>query len=158
MGAQGVLTTGSFEVQHLYNGPPDPLNPTADITITVTLLDDNQGSVQQTIAISNPGIQTSNVAIDTTPDVPKLVFVPAQIPQRVLDQTSAAPLGQQAVEQRVAHSEMITAQERYLELVVLSPDGEIIETHRLSDEALSDVRGFFSALPPTRSQKSRRRS
>jgi hypothetical protein len=151
-GAEGVLTTGSFEVQHLYNGPPDPLNPTADITITVTLLDDNQGSVQQTIAITNPGIQTANVAIDTTPDVPKLVFVPPQVPQRVLDQSSAAPLSLVSAEQHTAHNEMITAQERYLELVVLSPDGEIIETHRLSDEALSDMRGFFATLPDNRYQ------
>jgi hypothetical protein len=151
-GAQGVLTTGSFEVQHLYNGPPDPLNPTANITITVTLLDDNQGSVQQTVAISNPGIQTINVAIDTTPDVPKLVFVPPQVSARVLDQTSAAPLSLVSPEQHVAHNELITAQERYLELVVLSPDGQIIETHRLSDEALSDMRGFFATLPDNRYQ------
>ena len=86
-GNEGVLTTGSFEVEHRYLGPPDPLHPTADIPITVTLIDDNGGTVSDAIAIGNPGIDVVNVAIDTTPDVPRLEFIPQQMVQVILDRT-----------------------------------------------------------------------
>ena len=45
-GSEGVATTGSFDVVHLYLGPPNPLNPSADITVTVTVFDDNLGSTR----------------------------------------------------------------------------------------------------------------
>jgi len=149
-GSQGVLTTGSFEVQHKYLGPPDPLNPTAPIPITVTLIDDNGGTLVQSITITNPGIETTNVAIDTTPDVPRLAFVPQQATQVLIDQTSAAPQGLQASNFQVGHSELAVTSDQYLELQVISPDGKVIGTYRLSDEALTDLRGLFATLPDSR--------
>ena len=36
-----ALTPASFTLTHIYTGPPDPLHPTADITITVKVADDD---------------------------------------------------------------------------------------------------------------------
>ena len=149
-GSEGVLTTAGMEVQHMYSGPPDPLNPSADIPITVTFMDDNGGTVVQSIAVSNPGIQTINVAIDTTPQVPRLVFTPQVSVQGIIEQQSAAPQSLQPSTARIVPGEMVAASDRYLELVVVSPDGSEIERYRLSDEALVDLRGLFAKLPDNR--------
>ena len=89
-GSEGVATTGSFDVVHQYLGPPNPLNPSADITVTVTVFDDNLGSDEASIAIGNPGIQVVNVAIDTTPDVARLEFIPQPTQQVILNQTATS--------------------------------------------------------------------
>jgi hypothetical protein len=149
-GDVGVKTTGSFEITHKYLGPPDPLNPTADIKITVAVVDDNNASVSDFVTITNPGINTFNVAIDTTPDVPRLVLVTQPPPQALLDQQSAAPSSLQPNVPRIARSELTTTSDRYLELVVVSPDGNEIERYRLGDEALVDLRGLFATLPDNR--------
>ena len=78
-----TLTTGSAAVQHTYLGPPDPLHPTADITITLTVYDDDGGNVTDFIAVGNPGITGDAVAIDTTPDVPRLDLTDAADDRRV---------------------------------------------------------------------------
>jgi hypothetical protein len=149
-GSASVLTTGSFEVQHRYLGPPDPLNPTADIVITLTLLDDNGGSVEASVAVGNPGIETTMVAIDTTPQVPRLEFAPPAPPEALLDQQSSSVQGFQSTTVRVAGGELTATSERYLVLVVISPDGEESEPYLLKDEALLDLRGFFATLPENR--------
>jgi hypothetical protein len=141
-----------FEVQHRYLAPPDPLNPTAPITITVTLMDDNGGTVVQSVQVDNPGINTFNVAIDTTPDVPRLAFNPQPPPPVLLDRQTAALSSLQSSEVRTARSEMPITADRYLELVVVSPDGEAVARYRLSDEALGDLRGLFRTLPDNRYQ------
>ncbi|MCC7476219.1 MAG: hypothetical protein IT425_12555 [Pirellulales bacterium] len=146
-GDEGVMSTGSFEVEHRYFGPPDPLHPTADIPITVTLADDNGGSFTQTVLVGNPGIQEINVAIDTTPDVARLEYVPQQLVHRLLDRQSGSMLGQQSQSARVANSEMSITSERYLELVVISPEGKEVLRYRLKDEAISNLRGLFATLP-----------
>jgi hypothetical protein len=146
-GSEGVSTTGSFEVEHQYNGPPDPLHPAADIVITVTLIDDNGGTVSDAIAIGNPGIDVVNVAIDTTPDVPRLEYVPQQMVQVLLDRTTTTPQTLQTLNTRVASSELTLTSDRYLELNVISPEGKVIAQYRLKDEALTDLRGLIATLP-----------
>jgi hypothetical protein len=149
-GNVGVATTGSFGITHQYLGPPDPLNPTADIKITVAVVDDNNASVSDFVTISNPGINTFNVAIDTTPDVPRLVLVSQPPPQGLLDQQSAAPSSLQPNVAQIVHNELTLTSDRFLELVVVSSDGNEIEHYRLSDEALVDLRGLFATLPDNR--------
>ncbi len=146
-GGVGVATTGSFGISHQYLGPPDPLNPSANIQITVTVVDDNNGSVSDFTTITNPGIQTTMVAIDTTPQVPRLEFVPQQPPEALLDQQSSAPQSLQASQSRIARGEITTASDSYMELVVVTPDGKEIGPYRLKDEALLDLRGLFATLP-----------
>ena len=146
-GNEGIVTTGSFEVEHRYLGPPDPLHPTADINITVTLIDDNGGTVVDAIAVGNPGIQVINVAIDTTPDVPRLELVQPPVMQVFIDRSNTTPQSLVNPRVRVANSELAATSDRYLELQVISPDDEVLETHRLSDDALADLRALIATLP-----------
>jgi hypothetical protein len=142
-----TLTTGGSEIMHTYLGPPDPLNPTADIIITLTLVDDNGGSVSAQVAIGNPGIDTVNVAIDTTPQVPKLEFVPPAPIQVLIDQTSSSIQNLQSQTGRVARSELAVTSERFLELVSYSPDGQETGRYILKEEALANLRALFASLP-----------
>ncbi|HEX3599615.1 MAG TPA: hypothetical protein VHU84_05695, partial [Lacipirellulaceae bacterium] len=148
VGGEGVPTTGSFDVQHKYAGPPNPGDPTAKIPITVTIVDDNLGATDPAmIKISNPGIQVINVAIDTTPQVPRLVFTQQQVAQVLLNQGTNTPQSLQVVDTRVVSNELAATSDRYLELDVISPDGKITQRYRLKDEALADLRGLIATLP-----------
>jgi PKD repeat protein len=141
-----TLTTGSAQVQHRYLGPPNPLHPTADIVITLTVYDDDGASVADTVAISNPGIQTSGVAIDTTPDVPRL-----DLTQRPMTEVYVADQGGltqllQVPDVRGGGGEVAASDERYLEVREVSPDGTEGQGYRIKDEALLDLRSFFATL------------
>jgi large repetitive protein len=142
-----TMTTGGSVIQHTYLGPPDPLHPTADIVISVTLVDDNGGTAVGSIAITNPGIQSQMVAIDTTVNVPRLVIPEAQMVEAAppAQLTSTQSLQRQDV--RTASSELTAASERYWELRVVYFDGTEGEGYRLKDEALNDLRKLFSTLP-----------
>ncbi len=143
----GVHTTGGFEVQHKYTGPPNPLNPSADIAITVTVMDDNNGFVAGTIFVPNPGIETINVAIDTTPQVPRLEYLPPAPPQPLLNQSTATILGLQSNDVGGGGGDSAVTSERFLELVAYAPDGSEVGRYRLQEEALADLRGLFAKLP-----------
>jgi hypothetical protein len=149
-GNVGVTTTGSFGITHQYLGPPDPLNPTNNIKIAVSVVDDNNASVSDFVTITNPGITTINVAIDTTPDVPRLALPAQTLPPVILDQQSAAPTSVQASLLSASRFEETTTEDRFLELVVVSPDGIETDRYRLNDESLSDLRGLFATLPDNR--------
>jgi len=149
-------TPTTYTLEHFYTGPPDPQNPTADIIISVVIHDDDaaiSGVVEngisnlESIAITNPGIDSVNVAIDTTPQVPRLEFSPTPPLQTLLDQSSATIQSLQSNDVGAAGGETAVSSERFLELVAYSPDGTEIGRYRLSEEALSDLRGLFATLP-----------
>jgi hypothetical protein len=146
-GDEGIDTTGSFEVQHTYTGPPNPLNPTADIGIRVTVVDDNNGSVSDIIFVPNPGIETINVAIDTTPQVPRLEVVVQATPPVILDNGSGTVQGLQTSDFGGAGGEGAVTSERFLELVAYSPDNKVIGRYRLKEEWLANLRALFAKLP-----------
>jgi PKD repeat protein len=147
-GGEIVPTTGSFEIEHRYVGPPNPNNPTANIRIDVAVVDDNNGSVSDFITVRNPGIQVVNVAIDTTPDVPRLELAPPPVVQVFIDPASSFAQGLQQTTARVARSELTATTDRYLELQVIAADGKtVLSRHRIPDEVLSDLRAFFATLP-----------
>jgi hypothetical protein len=152
-------TPVSLSFVHQYTGPPDPLNPTADITIRVMIFDDDQliaGVVQpgisneESVIIGNPGISTPGVAIDTTPNVPRLSFAAASPSAVFIPEQAAATQTLQTALGRVAGGEAAATAERYLRLCVIRPDGEIDKCFRIKDEALYDLRGFFASLPDNR--------
>jgi hypothetical protein len=158
-GAVPPGTPLSFTLEHFYTGPPDPLHPTADIIITVKIHDDDAlfaGVVEagisnlESVAISNPGIETTRVAINTTPQVPRLEFTPPAPAEVFVDQTTSSVQSLESTEVRVASGESAITSDRYLVLVVVSPDGQEIESHRVKDEALQDLRGLFATLPENR--------
>jgi PKD repeat protein len=152
-------TPMSFTLVHFYTGPPDPLHPTADITITVKVFDDDAlvaGVVAPGISnlesatISNPGINTTVVAIDTTPDVPRLEFTPPAAPDVFIPTALPSTQTQQTITPRIGSAEAVVAAERFLRLCVIRPDGQPLKCFRIKDEALYDLRGFFATLPDNR--------
>ncbi|HEY3392612.1 MAG TPA: PKD domain-containing protein [Lacipirellulaceae bacterium] len=146
-GDADILTQGSFVVQHRYLGPPNPANATADIPITVTVMDDNNDSVSDTILVSNPGIQTNDVPVTPVADPPRLAVLPAAQTQVFIDQQASTSIGLQTTETRVPRNELLITTDLYLELEVVGPDGEVISVHRIEDEVLFDLRAFFRTLP-----------
>jgi hypothetical protein len=146
----GPGTLGSFDIQHRYLGSPNPNNPAADIPISVQVIDDNNDLDSASITVKNPGINTSNVAIDTTPDVPRLALIPQAPLPVLLNQQSAAPSSLQPTVAHVSRSELTTTSERYFELVVVTQDGNEDERYVLKDEALVDLRQLFATLPDNR--------
>jgi PKD repeat protein len=146
-GDETTLTDGSFIVQHRYLGPPDPEHPVDDIQITVTVMDDNNGSVSDFILVSNPGIQTPDVPIAPVPSLPSIqVLAPPQT-QVFIDQQTSTAIGLQTTETRLPSSELPITTDLYLELEVVGPDGLPVSTHRIRDEELFDLRAFFRRLP-----------
>jgi hypothetical protein len=87
------------------------------------------------------------VAIDTTPDVPRLDIIPPPVTQVFIDRQSSFTQGLQQTDARVVTTELTATSERYLELEVVAPDGTVISRHRIRDEALYDLRAFFATLP-----------
>jgi hypothetical protein len=132
------------------------LNPTADIIITVKIFDDDAlfaGVVQpgisnlESVAIRVPGIETPNVTIGGSERRGGVQFIPPAPVQVALDQPSPLLQSVESLKVRVARGHPAIASERYLVLVVVSPEGEEIESHRVKEEALQDLRGLFATLP-----------
>jgi PKD repeat protein len=152
-------TPNTFVLVHQYTGPPDPNNPTADITIRVKIRDDDFATLGviepgesnvETVAISNPGIQTIMVAIDTTPDVPRLELSNPPTSETFVSQQAAATQVLQTADVRRGGGELAAATERFLQLHQVFPDGTLGPGYRIRDEALLDLRGFFRTLPDGR--------
>ncbi|TWT89872.1 hypothetical protein Mal64_02540 [Pseudobythopirellula maris] len=151
-------TPQTVVIEHTYTGPPDPLNPSADIVITVKVQDDDFGSTAlqvgesnlESVAIKNSGIEDNTV-----------VFVlatgggPAELPQREVvalppERVSDVDLESRSASEGAARSDASVASERYLELVVVYPDGTEGEGHRLKTESLDDLPALFRTLPENR--------
>jgi hypothetical protein len=106
--------------------------------------------VQDTVAVGNPGIDTVNQAIDTTPQVPRIEFVAQPVVPVLLDQTTSSIQTLQSANGRIASGEIAVTSERYLELVAFSPDGKETGRYKLKEEALANLRALFATLPDGR--------
>lgn len=149
-------TPQSFTLSHKYNGPPDPLNPAADITIRVKIHDDDFGtplvvqigeSNTEAIAISNPGEGKEAFYVDTTPQVPRLEFAARAEGGRFVATTAGVVQTRMGFDQRGAAGEPGVGAERFFELRVIYPDGTQSEGYRLPNDAISDIPALFRDLP-----------
>lgn len=146
----GGPTPRGFTVSHTYSGPPNPLHPAADIEIKVRLLDDDAGLDTGQVSVSNPGEGPHPVRIDTTPQVPRLVF-----PRRIaVEQFTQGESNNVEVVQgsrlRTSVGDIEAIGDRYYELRVIKPDGTMSEGHRLKPDVLGDLPGLFRTLPDSR--------
>ncbi|BBO35970.1 hypothetical protein PLANPX_5582 [Lacipirellula parvula] len=152
-----VAGNGQTQVfMHKYSGPPDPLNPTGDITLTVQVFDDDfdtpgvvaiGASNIETVDISQPGLGAEKFRIDTSPQVAILTFPDRQV----------VPLLPTAAESRLVTiittddggggGDTRAASERYLELCVINPDGTTGQRFRLPSNVLNNLPALFKNLP-----------
>ncbi|MCG8450446.1 MAG: PKD domain-containing protein, partial [Pirellulales bacterium] len=161
---------GAFTITltHTYAGPPNPLSPSADIDIRVVVVDDDFNiaaaggqvdgplvgqpimepgrSAFRMVAISNTGTGTTPVRIDTTPEVPRLVFpVRAESALQFEIVTSTEGLIE-SVDLRSSAGDAKAANERFLELRVIGATGDVSEGIRLKPQVLNNLPGFFVQL------------
>ncbi len=141
---------------HRYSGPPNPLNPSADIVISVVILDDDFGIANvadngrsniESVAISNPGIGAEPFRIDTTPQVPQLAFPLRVEPELLVDNANTNLALQQNVELRATSGETQATTDRFIELRVIDAEGNEGPGYRLRPEVLEDLPGLFRKLP-----------
>ncbi|MHB8897327.1 MAG: PKD domain-containing protein, partial [Thermoguttaceae bacterium] len=139
-----------FEASHTYSGPLDPLNPAADVPILVTVSDDDGDWVVATTYAEVPGEEVKNVYIDTTPDVPHLIFPRAA-------RWDADGPGNRTAEFVLASSDHdsvrpddFAASENYLVLRIVMPDGSEGSEYRLPDNALNILPEILGRLPDNR--------
>ena len=157
----------SYTITHQYLGPPNPLNPAADITISVKIWDDElvasslnvPEAVQpvtdpgesnvEIVVIGNFGTGSNDpVFIDTTPQVPMLTISERPADTVVVVDANTSVAVTTAGEISGAGGESVVTGERYLELKVINPDGtESEEGVPLSDRWLNNLPGLFRKLP-----------
>ncbi|NOY41843.1 MAG: hypothetical protein GXP26_08410 [Planctomycetes bacterium] len=152
----GMDGPGTFTVTlpHTYSGPPNPNNPAADIDIYVYVADDDFGdgviaagqSEIRMATIQNPGIGDQPVYIDTTPQVPRLIF-PSRVQNFLVQATSTDEGSRQGSSLRAAASDNNATTERFLELQVADAEGNFGEGHRLNSKVLNDLPQLFRSLP-----------
>ncbi|MGL4512904.1 MAG: hypothetical protein ACRCT8_07410 [Lacipirellulaceae bacterium] len=151
-------TPQTFVLQHRYTGPPDPLNPSADIRITVKVRDDDFGSAAtvigesnpESVEIDNPGIDENKVAIDTTPQAPPVEFPAPPVVLRGVERSADSSSDLRPTDLGSAGGDLSAASERFLELRVVGPDGVEGDGYRLKETALDDLPGLFARLPDGR--------
>ena len=150
-------TPEAFTLDHTYSGPPDPDNPSADIRITVKIRDDDFGtpliieigeSNVEFVVISQPGIgDQTPIVIDTTPQVPQLAARPPAVDASLSQVASTDQVLSSDGEVRGSAGDTKATNERYLELRVISSEGEESEGHRLPPTVLQNLRDLFRKLP-----------
>ncbi|QDV16090.1 Extracellular serine protease precursor [Gimesia panareensis] len=153
---------GSFVFQHTYTTNPDPQDPSADIPILVTMQGDKQftfsdgnGSLDFTSEadlLETPGEGLATVAIDTTPQVPQLIFPRQDV---ILDASSIQQIVFNIRENQLLETAINEANknaERLVFLRILAPNGDVIEDVPLDESDLDNLPKLFSTLPDGRYQ------
>ncbi|WP_417396525.1 LamG-like jellyroll fold domain-containing protein [Gimesia chilikensis] len=153
---------GSFVFEHTYTANPDAGNPAADIPILVTMQGDKQftfsdgnGTLDFTSeadVLETPGEGLATIAIDTTPQVPQLIFPQQEVilDASSLQQTVFSMRETQLLE--TAINEANRNAERLVFLRILAPNGDVIEDVPLQESDLDNLPKLFSTLPDGRYQ------
>jgi hypothetical protein len=143
----GGSTPQDFSVTHHYFGPPDPLNPAADVDIQIRLLDDDLGFDTGLVSVSNTGDGTRPVRIDTTPQVPRLVFPKLVVAESLLESNAVNLEIGGGTDLSSAVGDTKATGEHYFLLRVFTPQGEQGAGYRLKADSLQDLPGLFRTLP-----------
>ena len=143
---------GTFTAPHNFSGNPDASNPAAPITITVTLLSDDRihftgyEVTTLTTTIDVPGEGLSAKRIDTTPQVPHLVF-PTPAPVTAAPPPTVVSFTNSLVIQSGGNMEEATdSEERVVILRVVLPSGKEGEAVRFPESQLDDLQAVFKKL------------
>ncbi len=142
-------TRGSIVIEHRFNAANLLSAPTLPLRVTIqaTVQDDDAGQVSGSIQVRTPGLgQINPPLVVATDGRGPAEFVPPPPITVALAQPSSLLLSVQSQDRRVSSSSTVSS-EMYLELVVISPEGEEVERYRLKDDALLDLRGLFATLP-----------
>jgi PKD repeat protein len=160
-------TPETFQFLHTYSGPPNPLNPAADIVITVKIRDDDFGTATsrpesranpadasldgqsnlESVAITNPGIGGLPFRIDTTPQIALLTLPERTVNAGVVTTTNVVAVDSTTDEISGSAGESRAASERFLELRIIEPDGTISRRFRLPPQVLDNLPALFRNLP-----------
>ncbi|MCA9260230.1 MAG: PKD domain-containing protein, partial [Planctomycetales bacterium] len=148
-------TPATLTLHHTYTGPPDPLHPAASIVISVKVRDDDFGtgvttlgeSNTETVAIDNPGEGVNPVRIDTTPQVPRLTFPERTVVEPLPSVTAGPQESAAGGDVRGSGGESKAANERFLELRIVYPDGAEGPGVQLSFQSLNNLPALFRNLP-----------
>ncbi len=153
---------GSFIFTHNYTANPNTSNPAADIPILVRIQGDKQFTfsdgtgildfTSETGLLETPGDGLATVAIDTTPQVPLLLFPQNEI---ILDSTSTQSSVFTSKETQLIESAINEANknaERLVFLRIIAPNGNIIEDVPLQESDLDNLPKLFKSLPDGRYQ------
>lgn len=153
---------GSFVFEHTYAANPNVQNPAADIPILVTMqgdlqftFSDSTGSLDFTSeagVLETPGEGLANVAIDTTPQVPQLIFPQSEV---ILDASSnqlSIFTTKDTLSIESAFEDANKNVERLVFLRILAPNGNTIEDVPLQESDLDNLPQLFQSLPDGRYQ------
>ncbi|MGI9427661.1 MAG: hypothetical protein ACR2NM_03305, partial [Bythopirellula sp.] len=114
-------------------------------------IDEPGRSDPQMTTISNLGIGSAPVVIDTTPQVPRLNFPQPDEGMFFVDLSSTDEGGSRGADLRTAVGDTKSTTDSYLELRVIDPvTGEESAGIRLKPEVLKDLQGLFSTMPDNR--------
>jgi PKD repeat protein len=148
-------TPETFVVTHVYNGPPNPDNPSADITIKVWVHDDDAkvaGVIEtgvsniETIDISQPGINTQIVTFPPPLEVGGAAL-PVLFEQAPTAQVpTVVNIQSQVPDIRSGGGEVAVTSDRYFVLVIVNPDGTLGDRFPLPDDVMNDLVGLFARL------------
>ena len=131
------------------------MNPTADIAITVQILDDDFGtgalaigaSNVETVDISQPGLGAEKFRIDTTPQVAILTFPDRQVVPLLQTSTDVRLVTVTTGDDGGGGGDTRATSERFLELRVINPDGTEGPGYRLPARVLNNLPALFRNLP-----------
>ncbi|HMO87472.1 MAG TPA: PKD domain-containing protein, partial [Lacipirellulaceae bacterium] len=150
-------TPTTFVLTHTYAGPPDPLDPAADIKISVKIRDDDFGtpgvlaigeSNLEFAVITNPGEGNKFVRIDLSPRVPMLTFPVRPISPPALPGAKAVVESSSLGELQGSSGEALASSERFFELRIVDAQGDdVLPGYRLPPDVLDNLPALFRRLP-----------
>ncbi len=145
----GPTPTG-FSVVHVYSGPPDPMNPSADVEIKARIIDDDTGFDSGSVFVSNPGINDGPIVFVFNPETPRLTFDRPETGGGEVDNTGTDFVATNTNDIRTASGDIQAATDRYFELRFRTQSGQWSEGFRLKPQVLDDLPTLFLKLPDNR--------